>query len=91
MIYVTATVCNNLNLKQLDMVLGQSVTMDQNYGTPSQHILKRLKIYTTLRKILLNGVYRANAMCSLYNDIDIHDIFPSIWNLLHYLIGFILQ
>ena len=61
----------------------------ENYGTPSQHILRRLKIYTTLRKILLNGAYRVNAMCSLYNDI--HDIFPSIWNLLYHLMGFILQ
>ena len=61
--------------------------MAQNYGTPSQHILRRLKIYTTLiKKILLNGAYRVNAM---YNDI--HDIFPSIWNLLYNLIGFILQ
>ena len=47
--------------------------MDQNYGTPSQHSLRRLKIYTTLRKILLNGAYRVNVMCSLYNDI--HTIF----------------
>ena len=87
--YVTATVYNNLNSKQLDMVLGHSATMDQNYGTSSQHIWRRLKIYTTLWKILLNGAYRVNAMCSSYNDI--HDVFPSIWNLLHYLIGFILQ
>ena len=41
------------------------------------------------KKILFNGAYRVNAMCSLYNDI--HDIFPSIWNLLYYLIGLILQ
>ena len=74
---------------ETDMVLGHSATMDQNYGTSSQHIWRRLKIYTTLWKILLNGAYRVNAMCSSYNDI--HDVFPSIWNLLHYLIGFILQ
>ena len=84
MIYVTATVCKNPNSKQLDMVLGHFATMDRNYRTPSQHSLRRLKIYTTLRKILLNGAYRLNAMCSLYNDM--HNIFPSIWNLLHYLV-----
>ena len=73
---MTATVCNNPNSKPLDMVLSNFATMDQNYGTPSQHSLRRLKIYTTLRKILLNGAYRVNAMCSLYNDT--HNIVPSI-------------
>ena len=77
--------CNNPNSKPLDMVLSHFATMDQNYGMPSQHSLRRLKIYTTLRKILLNGAYRVNAMCSLYNDI--HNIFPSIWNGLHYFFG----
>ena len=47
-IYVTATVYNDPNSKQLDMVLSLFATMDQNYRTPSQHSLRRLKIYTTL-------------------------------------------
>ena len=38
-------------------------------------------------KILLTDSYRVNVMCSLNNDI--HDIFPSIWNMSHYLIVFI--
>ena len=74
------------------MVLSYFVTVDQNCGTPFQQRLRSLKMYTTLRKILLNGAYRVNVMCSLYNDI--HDILPPpppppMWNLSHYFIRFI--
>ena len=49
------------------------VIMVQNRGTPSQQRLRSPKFYTTLRKLLLNGVHRLNVMCSSYNDI--HDIY----------------
>ena len=42
--------------------------MVQNCGTPYQLTLSNLKIYITLRKILLNGAYRVNVMGLLYND-----------------------
>ena len=61
--------------------------MVQNCGTPYQLTLSTLKIYITLRKILLNGAYRVNVMGLLYNDR--HDILPPIWNPSHYFIGFI--
>ena len=61
--------------------------MVQNCGTPYQLTLSTLKIYITLRKILLNGAYRVNVMGLLYNDK--HDILPPIWNISHYFIGFI--
>ena len=61
--------------------------MVQNCGTPYQLTLSTLKIYITLRKILLNGAYGVNVMGLLYNDR--HDILPPIWNLSHYFIGFI--
>ena len=50
-------------------------------------MLSILKIYITLRKILLNSAYRVNVMGLLYNDR--HDILPPIWNLSHYFTGFI--
>ena len=59
--------------------------MVQNCRTPYQLTSSTLKIYITLRKILLNGAYRVNVMGLLYNDK--HDILPPIWNL--YFIGFI--
>ena len=58
-----------------------------NCETPYQLTLSTLKIYITLRKILLNGAYRVNVMGLLYNDR--HDILSPIWNLSHYFIGFI--
>ena len=61
--------------------------MVQNCGIPYQLTLSTLKIYITLRKILLNGAYRVNVMGLLYNDR--HDILPPIWNPSHYFIGFI--
>ena len=61
--------------------LNHFVTMVQNCGTPYQLTLSTLKIYITLRKILLNGAYRVNVMGLLYNDR--HDIAP-IWNLSQY-------
>ena len=69
------------------MVLSNFVTMVQNWGTSYQLTLSTLKIYITLRKILLNGAYRVNVMGLLYNDR--HDILPPIWNPSHYFIGFI--
>ena len=48
-----------------------------NRGTHSQQRLRSLKIYTTLRKTLLNGAHRLNVMCSSYNDI--HDIYVCIY------------
>ena len=50
-------------------------------------MLRTLKIYITLRKILLYGSYLVNVMGLLYNDR--HDILPPIWNISHYFIGFI--
>ena len=41
---------------------GHFVAMVQNCGAPYQLMLSTLKIYITLRKILLNGAYRLNVM-----------------------------
>ena len=58
------------------MALSHFVTMVQNCGTPYQLTLSTLKIYVTLRKILLHGAYRVNVMGLSYNDR--HDILPPI-------------
>ena len=86
MIFLAAAVYSNLNSRQQDVVLSHFVTMTQNCGTPSLHMLHRLKIYT-LGKILENGEFWVNVMCPSYNDV--HDLLPSIWNFSHYFIGFI--
>ena len=57
--------------------------MVKKCGTPSQQRLRSLKIYTTLRKILLNGAHWLNVMCSSYNDI--HDIYMYIYHVYIYI------